>query len=127
MRESNAVLRAIVKELKSRSDQEAVAEVESQVGELQSKVDRVKAELEISEQQCKGLEQEVSTACAGLQEVQDDRARLEEEVLSMTEVATLLQYRVALECFRVKYPDLGVEENSFAELLEDANVKMDLC
>ncbi|RRT51551.1 hypothetical protein B296_00030478 [Ensete ventricosum] len=36
-------------------------------------------------------------------------------------------YRVALERFRAKYPDSTVEENPFAKLLEDVNVKMDLC
>ncbi|RWV95706.1 hypothetical protein GW17_00041648 [Ensete ventricosum] len=111
-----------------------------------------------------GLEQEVSIACAGLQEARDDRARLEEEVLPLTEAATLLQselkvegeglkaitqykasqgfesglvkmgrvsyefgYRVAVKRFRAKYLNSAVEENLFAELPEDANMKMDLC
>ncbi|RRT69328.1 hypothetical protein B296_00024533 [Ensete ventricosum] len=131
-------------------------------GSIRSKVDQLRAELETSKQHRKGLEQEVSIACAGLQEARDDRARLEEEVLPLTEAATLLQselkaeglkaitqykasqgfesglvkmgqvsyefgYRVAVERFRAKYLNSTVEENLFAELPEDANMKMDLC
>ncbi|RZR75582.1 hypothetical protein BHM03_00062789 [Ensete ventricosum] len=36
-------------------------------------------------------------------------------------------YRVALERFRAKYRDSTIEENPYAELSEDMNMKMDLC
>ncbi|RRT51758.1 hypothetical protein B296_00049607, partial [Ensete ventricosum] len=97
------------------------------------------------------LEQEVGVLGSSLDGARNDRARLEGDVLSLTEVAVFkgggyLQsiprvesghekmgrvnyefgYRVALERLRGKHPEITIERDPFIECLEDANVEMDL-
>ncbi|RWW48016.1 hypothetical protein BHE74_00045959 [Ensete ventricosum] len=51
----------------------------------------------------------------------------ESGLVKMGRVSYEFGYRVAVERFRAKYLNSAVEENLFAELPEDANMKMDLC
>ncbi|RZR95720.1 hypothetical protein BHM03_00024593 [Ensete ventricosum] len=60
----------------------------------------------------------------------DNRARLEEDVLSLTEAAALLEKELKAEGPKAaKHPEVEVEAeaNPFAECPEDDNVTMDLC
>ncbi|RWW50884.1 hypothetical protein BHE74_00042824 [Ensete ventricosum] len=71
--------------------QEVVAIAEQWAKELQANVDQLRAEFDSSEHRCKDLEQEVNTTHISLQGAWDVRARLEEDVLSLTEATVLLE------------------------------------
>ncbi|RZR79429.1 hypothetical protein BHM03_00005153 [Ensete ventricosum] len=126
MRKRNSALRAANKDLKSGSGPEAMAAVEHRASELQFEVDRLNVELKTSEQRRKDIEQEINTAHARLQEALDIRAQLEEEVLSLTEAAELLQSKLKAEGTKAQYLDSAIEDFPFTEHPKDENVKMDL-
>ncbi|RWW65529.1 hypothetical protein BHE74_00027159, partial [Ensete ventricosum] len=66
----------------------------------------------------------------GSKGARDNRARLEEDVLSLTEAAALLEKELKAEGPKAaKHPEVEVEAeaNPFAECPEDDNVTMDLC
>ncbi|RWW19018.1 hypothetical protein BHE74_00023841 [Ensete ventricosum] len=44
----------------------------------------------------------------------------------MRQVTYEFRYRVALECFRAKYPNLSIEEDPLVEQPEDANVRIEV-
>ncbi|RWW59819.1 hypothetical protein BHE74_00033224 [Ensete ventricosum] len=99
--------------------------------------------LKKSEQCRKDLELVADSTYTKLKDLRDSRRRLEDEVLSLTKAAEVLQsklkaegrkavtyelgYRVVLERFRAKYPESYVEEDPFAEWSEDANIRMEAC
>ncbi|RRT40596.1 hypothetical protein B296_00038656 [Ensete ventricosum] len=95
--ERNTMLRAANKDLKSEAGQEEVVAAEHRAKELQDDVDKLRGELESSEHRHKDLEQEVDTMHTSLQGARDDWARLKDDVLSLTEVATLLETELKAE------------------------------
>ncbi|RWW74047.1 hypothetical protein BHE74_00018008 [Ensete ventricosum] len=78
------------KELKMGSSSEAKAAVVKWAAELQSKVERLKAELETSEQCHRDLELVADSAQIELREVRESRHQLKDKVLSLTKGAELL-------------------------------------
>ncbi|RZS07677.1 hypothetical protein BHM03_00038577 [Ensete ventricosum] len=151
-------LRAANKELKVRASQELVAAAEHWAKELEETMEKLQAELGSLRGQRKDLEQEVNILRSSLDGAQDDRARLERDVLSLTEATTLLEaelkaegpkamvaykasrgfesglkkmgrisyefgHRGALEWLRGRHPEVEVEDDPFAECLEDGNIK----
>ncbi|RRT83655.1 hypothetical protein B296_00004919 [Ensete ventricosum] len=90
-------LRAANKELKLGANQELVAAVERWVKELEEDVKKLWAKLESLKNQRKGLKQKVGILCSSLDGAWDDRSRLEEDVLSLTEAATLLEAEIKAE------------------------------
>ncbi|RWV86838.1 hypothetical protein GW17_00051226 [Ensete ventricosum] len=95
--ERNTMLRAANKDLKFEAGQEEVVAPEHRAKELQDDVDKLRGELESSEHRHKDLEQEVDTMHTNLQGARDDWARLKDDVLSLTEVATLLETELKAE------------------------------
>ncbi|RWV83959.1 hypothetical protein GW17_00054371 [Ensete ventricosum] len=141
--ERNLALWAENKELKAGTGPEAVAVAEKRATELSAEVDWLKVALKKSEQCRKDLELVADSTYTKLKDLRDSRRRLEDEVLSLTKAAEVLQsklkaegrkavtyelgYRVVLERFRAKYPESYVEEDPFAEWSEDANIRMEAC
>ncbi|RRT56940.1 hypothetical protein B296_00008247 [Ensete ventricosum] len=138
------VLWVVNKELKLGANQELIATIELHVKGLEEDVNMLRVELESLKNQLRELEQEVRVLCSSLDGARNDRARLEGDVMSLTEVATLLEaelkaegskvvvaykasrgfesglkkmgrvsyefgYRVALERFRRKHPEIAIE------------------
>ncbi|RRT38341.1 hypothetical protein B296_00042127 [Ensete ventricosum] len=95
------VPRAANKELKIGAMSEVVAATEQGAKELQANIDQLRAELESSKRLHKDLKQEVDTMHASLQGAQDDRARLEEDVLSLTEALALLEAKLKAKGLKV--------------------------
>ncbi|RZS06216.1 hypothetical protein BHM03_00036842 [Ensete ventricosum] len=83
--------RAANKELKGRADQNLVATTESHAKELERDVHKLQGELESLKTQRRRLEEEVGILCSILDGAWNDRARLEGDVLSLTEAMTLLE------------------------------------
>ncbi|RZR82615.1 hypothetical protein BHM03_00009067 [Ensete ventricosum] len=112
------MFRAKNKELKSGTGLEAVAAVEKRAIELNAKVEQFKAALEESEQRCKDHELATDSARGELKNLL--------ELEKMGQVTYEFGYRVALEHFHTKYPDLSVEEDPFVKLPKDANVQLEV-
>ncbi|RWW03237.1 hypothetical protein GW17_00033617 [Ensete ventricosum] len=112
-----------------------------------SRVERLKAALGEFEQHCKDHELAADSARGELKDLRESQRWLEDEVLSLTQNTEVLWselkiggdkavteykvtfefgYRVVLERFRAKYPDLFVEEDPFVERPKDANVHMEM-
>ncbi|RWW73863.1 hypothetical protein BHE74_00018224 [Ensete ventricosum] len=85
------------KELKVGAGQELVAATERRAKELEETVEKLRAELESLRSQWKNLEQEVRIMLSSLDGAQDDWARLEGDVLSVTEAMTLLEAKLKVE------------------------------
>ncbi|RWW76522.1 hypothetical protein BHE74_00015382 [Ensete ventricosum] len=91
MEATNSALQAENKELKVGASQEAVAATKKRATELSAKVDRLKATLEKSEQCSKDLKLVVDSAHVELRDLRDSQCWLEDEVLSLTKEAEMLQ------------------------------------
>ncbi|RZR71581.1 hypothetical protein BHM03_00005933 [Ensete ventricosum] len=85
------------KELKASVGQELAATVERWVKELETEIERIQTELESLRSQRRESEQEVGLLCSSLDGARNDGARLEGDVLSLTEAATLLQAELKAE------------------------------
>ncbi|RWV92946.1 hypothetical protein GW17_00044633 [Ensete ventricosum] len=90
-------LRATNKELKASVGQELAATTERRVKELEAEIERIRTELDSLRSQLREFEQEVRLLHSSLYGAQNDQARLEGDVLSLTEVAALLEAELKAE------------------------------
>ncbi|RRT46510.1 hypothetical protein B296_00013983 [Ensete ventricosum] len=90
-------LQAANKELKDRADQDLVAAAEAHVKELEGNVNKLRGEMKPLKTQRRRLEEEVGILRSSSDEAQNDRARLEGDVLSLTEATTLLEAKLKNE------------------------------
>ncbi|RRT53558.1 hypothetical protein B296_00015997 [Ensete ventricosum] len=97
----NRPFQAAKKELKGRADQDLVTTTESHAKELEGDVHKLQGELESLKTQRRRLEEEVGILCSILDGARNDRARLEGDVLSLTEAMTLLEAKLKGERAKV--------------------------
>ncbi|RRT64762.1 hypothetical protein B296_00011518 [Ensete ventricosum] len=90
-------LRATNKELKASVGQELAAITERRVKELEAKIERIRTGLDSLRSQWREFEQEVMLLHSSLDGAQNDQARLEGDVLSLTKVAALLEAELKAE------------------------------
>ncbi|RWW48196.1 hypothetical protein BHE74_00045746 [Ensete ventricosum] len=90
-------LRAANKELKAGVGQELVAAAERRAKELEGKVEKMWTKLESLRSQRREFEQEVGLLRSSLDGARDDQARLEGDVLSLTEVVAFLEAKLKAE------------------------------
>ncbi|RWW49768.1 hypothetical protein BHE74_00044014 [Ensete ventricosum] len=72
-------------------------ELMNRAGKSTAEIKRMRTELESLRSQRRELEQEVGLLCSSLDKAQNDRARLERDVLLLIEVATLLEAELKAE------------------------------